>query len=356
MKLENSNKSSLIQDPSRTEEFWRKELKGFTSPTPLAVDCQTRYLIDQEIDRGKEANQLSKVLASALRSLAQQHQLSLEVLLHGAWVLLLSRYSRETDVLYGALRIYRSTTQEGDKSSSEKFSNILPIRAAVSSESPILTWLKERQAQITAVEEYAQLSLAEIQHLSELTESLPLFESVFILEEDFPISSPQSAPRGGKQRGLLFPDLSSYPLTVRASVDSKIRLEITYDRHRFDMATIIRMLGHFQTVLESILANPTALIGHLSILTNMERHQLLVEWNDTDVEDPDLDQCLHQLFEKQVEKTPDSVALVYEERELTFFQLNARANRVAHYLKKQGVGPEVLVGIYVERSIVFTII
>jgi len=202
MKLENSNKSSLIQDPSRTEEFWRKELKGFTSPTPLAVDCQTRYLIDQEIDRGKEANQLSKVLASALRSLAQQHQLSLEVLLHGAWVLLLSRYSRETDVLYGALRIYRSTTQEGDKSSSEKFSNILPIRAAVSSESPILTWLKERQAQITALEEYAQLSLAEIQHLSELTESLPLFESVFILEEDFPISSPQSAPRGGKQRGL----------------------------------------------------------------------------------------------------------------------------------------------------------
>ena len=97
------------------------------------------------------------------------------------------------------------------------------------------------------------------------------------------------------------------------------------------------------------MANPEARISELPLLTEAERHQLLVEWNDTKTDYP-RDVCVHQLFEAQVERTPDAVAVVFEGQELSYRELNARANQLAHYLRKRGVGPEVLVGICMERS------
>jgi amino acid adenylation domain-containing protein/non-ribosomal peptide synthase protein (TIGR01720 family) len=110
------------------------------------------------------------------------------------------------------------------------------------------------------------------------------------------------------------------------------------------------MSRHFQTLLEAIAANPQQPVAELPLLTKAERDQLLVEWNDTQVDYPK-DKCLHQLFEEQVEKTPDAVAVVFEDQQLTYREINARANQLAHYLKSLGVKPETLVGICVERSV-----
>ncbi|OBQ13238.1 MAG: non-ribosomal peptide synthetase, partial [Anabaena sp. AL09] len=110
-----------------------------------------------------------------------------------------------------------------------------------------------------------------------------------------------------------------------------------------------RMTGHFLTLLSSIVANPLEQISQLPLLTEVERQQLLIEWNHTQVNYP-VDQCIHQLFESQVERTPDAVAVVFEEQQLTYDELNCRANQLAHYLQSLGVGADVLVGICVERS------
>ena len=110
------------------------------------------------------------------------------------------------------------------------------------------------------------------------------------------------------------------------------------------------MATHFQVLLEGIVSNPDQNLSELPILTQAEQHQLLVEWNDTEADYP-RDQCLHELFEAQVEQTPDVVAVVFEQQQLTYRELNTRANQLAHYLRKQGVGPEVLVGICMERSL-----
>ena len=110
------------------------------------------------------------------------------------------------------------------------------------------------------------------------------------------------------------------------------------------------MAGHFLTLLEGIAANPERRIEELPLLEEKERHQLLVEWNDTRSNYPS-DRCIHQLFEAQVERTPDAIAVVFEDKELTYRELNKRANQVAHYLQKLGVKPEVLVGICTERSL-----
>jgi len=117
----------------------------------------------------------------------------------------------------------------------------------------------------------------------------------------------------------------------------------------FDCTTITRMLGHFQTLLEGIVADPNQRLADLPILTATERQQLLVEWNQTE-KDYSSDRSIHQLFEEQVNKTPDAIAVVYKDEQLTYQELNRRSNKIAHYLQKLGVTPEVLVGICVERS------
>src|SRR3712207_2358451 len=126
--------------------------------------------------------------------------------------------------------------------------------------------------------------------------------------------------------------------------------ELEYNTDLFDAATITRMLGHFQTLLEGIVADPDQHISTLPLLTEAERHQLLVEWNDTQTKYPE-DVCIHQLFEAQVERTPDAVAVVFEDERLSYQQLNEKANQLAHHLQALGVGPEVLVGVCMERSL-----
>ena len=127
-------------------------------------------------------------------------------------------------------------------------------------------------------------------------------------------------------------------------------LNIEYSQDLFETETIKRMGDHFKELIEGILSNPTQDIQTLSLLTNPERHQLLIEWNDTKTDYPE-DKTIHQLFEEQVTKSPNNIAVVYEDQELTYQQLNERANQLAHHLRALGVGPDTLVAIAVERSL-----
>src|SRR3990172_1477733 len=110
------------------------------------------------------------------------------------------------------------------------------------------------------------------------------------------------------------------------------------------------MLKHFETLLEAMVLNPGERLSNLPILTDRESKQVLIDWNATTTEYPKK-RCVHELFEEQVERTPEAVAVVFEDQRLTYRELNRRANQLAHHLQKLGVGPEVLVGICMERSL-----
>ena len=125
---------------------------------------------------------------------------------------------------------------------------------------------------------------------------------------------------------------------------------LAYATDLFEAETAARLVGHYGTLLEGVVAAPDARVSRLQILTAAEREQLLVTWNDTAADYP-RDRCIHQLFEAQAARTPESVALVFEDQSLTYAELNARANQLAHYLITLGVGPEVLVGICMQRSL-----
>ena len=144
---------------------------------------------------------------------------------------------------------------------------------------------------------------------------------------------------------------SKFDLTLFATdCGNEIWLEMEYSTDLFEDARIARMLGHFQTLLESVVANPDEYLSELPLLTLAERRLMLEEWNRTELSYP-RERLLHELIEEQVDRTPDAVAAVFEDRRVTYRQLNTRANRIAHHLRSLGVGPNVLVAVCLERSL-----
>ncbi len=176
----------------------------------------------------------------------------------------------------------------------------------------------------------------------------PLFQVMFVLQNT-PRPLPQPAGLNIERVDVL-PATSPFDLSLYLRErDGKLIGFFEYNTDLFEPSTIERMIGHFETLLEGIVADPEQPISTLPFLTEAERHQLLVEWNDTAADYPK-DSCIHELFEAQVERTPEAIAVQFEGKQLTYRELNSRANQLAHYLQGFGVGPEKLVGICVERS------
>jgi amino acid adenylation domain-containing protein len=338
------------QDSEASQKFWRSTLAGFTAPTPLVVDKLVGNLSQQKDIYDEQNFKLSASLTDALKELVRQNHLTLNTLVQGAWALLLSRYSGESDVVFGATVSGRPPALLGVESMVGLFINTLPVRVQVSPETELLSWLKQLQVSQVEREQYSYSLLVEIQGVSDVPRNLPLFNSIVVFE-NYPVDSSLLEGKGSIEisnvRGF---ERTNYPLTVVVVPDKELFIQISYDTNRFDNDAVSRMLGHLQTLLSGIVANPQGRVCELPMLTEREKQQLLVEWNNTLAEYPQ-DKCIHQLFEEQVIRSPDAVAVVFEGEQLTYRELNARANQLAHYLQSLRVEPETLVGICVERSL-----
>jgi surfactin family lipopeptide synthetase C len=336
------------QDRRPAEKFWRQALQGFTAPTPLAVDRPA-----DSVDEGPSVEQEISVRAgttAALQSLGERHLLTLNTFLQGAWALMLSRYSGEEDVVFGTTRACRRSTVEGADAIVGLVMNAVPVRTRVLPDASLCAWLKGfRLAQIPVLR-YEHTPLVDVQRWSEVPPGTSLFESVL----NFADYSLNATLRGlGSQwekSTLQVREKTNFALTVYASADPELSLKIAYDPRRFDDDTVRRMLGHVKTLLEAMAVNLDQRVRDLPLLTDAEQHRLLVTWNETSVDYP-RNTCIHQLFEAQTARTPNQGAICFEDQWLTYRQLNARANQVAHYLTKAGVRPGVKVGICMERSL-----
>ncbi|MBW4636661.1 MAG: amino acid adenylation domain-containing protein [Gloeocapsa sp. UFS-A4-WI-NPMV-4B04] len=351
------------QNLSQAEAFWREKLKNFTAPTQLWVDQNPGQLPNQEASYEQQKTKLSVATTTALKSLAQQQHLTPNILIQGAWALLLSCYSSELDIVFGAAVSGRPYSLINVESMVGNFINTLPVRVQVNSEEFLLPWLKQIQAQQLESQQYEYSPLVEVQGWSEVPRGVPLFETLLVFE-NYPLDlSLQGQIENLQIRSVDGFQKTNYPLELTVEVGAEFSFSMAYSCHRFDTATVTRMLGHLQNVLESIVANPHQRLEELSLLTVDQRYQLLMEWSEgreqgaggneefIRTHDLRLDLSIHELFEAQVERTPDAVAVVFEDQQLTYHELNARANQLAHYLQSVGVKPEVLVGLCVERSL-----
>jgi amino acid adenylation domain-containing protein/non-ribosomal peptide synthase protein (TIGR01720 family) len=338
------------QDQLSEEKFWRAALKGFSSPTPLVVERPSRGPKELEEDYFDQRFSLSSTTTQALQSLARKHQLTLNTIVQGCYALLMSRYSGENDVVFGATVAGRPPTLAGVESMIGIFINTLPVRVRIAPEDRLLPWLKRLQERQAEAQQYEYSPLVQVQGWSDVPRGQPLFESI-LLFENFPVDDSlkqQQASLNLKDVRSL--DKANYSLAVGASPGQQLRFRFSYDRRRFEDETITRMFGHLQTLLEGVVADPEQRVADLPLLTPAEQEQVLVEWNQTAAPYP-AHLCLHHLFEAQVLRTPQAVALHFAEAQLSYAELNGRANQLAHFLRQQGVGPEALVGICMERSV-----
>ena len=339
------------QNLSDADSFWRRILKGFTAPTPLIVDHPRQPTSgNQPLTNQEQELCLSRATTQGLQALGQQHNLTLSTLLQAAWAILLSRYSGESDVLFGVTVSGRPASLSGVKNMVGLFINTLPLRVSIPESVLILPWLKQLQQNQAQLQDYAYSSLADVQRMSDVPPSVSLFESLLVFE-NYPIDNLSQE----KNQFLSVSEVenfeeTNYPLTVVAIPKPELLIKFSYDISRFTKDTVIRMAGHLQTLLEAIIANPQQQVSQLPLLTAEEQNQLLIEWNNTQI-NYHKDRCLHQLFEEQVERNSEAIAVIFDDQKLTYQELNNRANQLAHCLQEKGVKPDVLVGIFIERSL-----
>ncbi|MGH3787787.1 MAG: amino acid adenylation domain-containing protein, partial [Pseudonocardiaceae bacterium] len=339
------------QDEGHAKRHWQAVLSGLDAPTPLPYDRPPR-----EAHRSESTDSVTLQLdtqdSTQLHHMAKHSGLTMNTIVQGVWALLLSRYSGQRDVVFGTTVSGRPAELAGVESIIGMFINTVPTRARIRGDQDVLSWLRELQTTQIDSRRYDSISLAQLQHWSDLLPGTNLFNSIVVFE-NYPIDSESVIHAGLQVTELRSREPTNFPLTLQASLGDQLGLRLAYDPNLFDATTVERMTQHLLVLLGGILSDPEQPVARLPLLTDAERHQLLVEWNDTERQLPEV--TLVVLFEAQVAKTPESVAVVCGSQELSYRELNVRVNRLAHRLITVGVGPEQPVGVLMERSVDFVV-
>jgi glutamate-1-semialdehyde-2,1-aminomutase len=329
------------------QSYWLEQLYDPIPVLELPTDRPRRAT--KTFRASRKTIRLETNLSNDLRKISREQGCTLFMTMLSAYKTLLHRLTGQANILIGIPTAGRSLA--GSKELIGYCTHLLPIRSQFVDNSSFLEYLQTLRGVLLDAYEHQDYPFANLLDLlSEQRKNnhVPLITATFNLEPS--LATPEMP---GLDTSLYAGPIgfADYDLSLNViEVGTELVLSCNYSTDLFDGATISRMLGHFQTLLSAIVENPQQAVSELPLLTPTERQQLLFEWNDTQADYPQ-DKCIHQLFEEQVATTPDAIAVVFEQQELTYQQLNQRANQLAHHLQTLGVKPEVLVGICVERSL-----
>lgn len=326
--------------------FWKKQLAGAPSILELPTDRPRPSV--QDLREGVHIRVLSKELLERLHNLSRQQGTTLFMTLLAAYEVLLHRYSGQEDIVIGSPVAGRNNPSvEGLIGC---FINMVVFRNQITGEQTFSELLsKAREVALAAQDNQDapfERLVEELEHGRDMSRA-PIFQVVFALENLLPkphFSGLEVHVREEETR-TAFHDLS---LFVAERPDG-LRVRFEYRTDLFDATTIERVAGHFENLLDAISAHPSQQIASLPMLSEADYNQLLYGWNQ--FREFPVNVCIHQLFEAQVGRVPQNVALVFEGQSMTYAELNARSNQLARYLNRMGVGPDVLVGLCVERSL-----
>ncbi|AOX00477.1 hypothetical protein BJP34_14345 [Moorena producens PAL-8-15-08-1] len=329
--------------------YWRQKLAGVSPVSPLPKDRPRPEV--QSFQGGAEKFQLNQNLTQKLTQLSQESGATLFMTLLSAFFVLLYRYSGESDLVVGSAIANRNRVEI--ESLIGMFANVLALRSQFSDDSnftDLLTQVKQ-----TTQEAYKHQDLPFEKLVEELLPERnlshnPLVQVVFNLVN---VASMNSWDLPGLRVTQREEDISTARMDLEVHLwEAKSGLEgyLIYNTDLFDRETIPGMMEHFPTLLKAIVANPQQKISKLPLITATEQQKLLYEWHNTKKDYP-ADKCIHQLFESVVEKSPDAVALVFEDQQLTYFQLNQKANQLAYHLLSLGITPEIPIGIYIDPTV-----
>ena len=331
------------------KDFWLEFLKGFENPTRLDLAPPRSQASEDSSGRGHNDCLLSREDTGALRAFAARHNVTLGTLIQVSWAVLLSRYSGQDDVLFGATRACRHSSVDGAESIVGLLINTVPMRVQLPPDLPVLQCLKNVRADWVAMRAYEHTPLRDIQAWSGFGPERPLFENILAIEDHIPGEKLQSLGGDWQRREFELFERSDYPLIGRAYAGSRLSLRVAYGHGTLDDDAAARMLGHWRAVLMGLMTHAEGRVVDLPLLTDAERALTHARWNNTQRQ-LSAPSCLHELFETQAARTPAAAALRLEAETVAYDDLNARANRLARYLQAIGVRPETLVAICMARS------
>ena len=327
-------------------EFWKRAFAHWHTPTPLVAT------VPPENSAARKAAYYSTVIAESaadnLRAFAERIGVPFGILFHAGWALLLHRYSGEDDVVFGIVKGCIEREGEG----SEPGVHIVPSRVIFKSPMHVRQWLRGLADQVKETAPFEFISLDQIRVAANVPPSTAMFESVLSVGHDTfdPLSIASAQPYADQSR----PGADIYPLVAAVSLAREISLRFAYSPERFSEAAIQLLAGHWTKLLTELSEGTDELVGAVKMVTAGEREQLIRGWNATEAEWPST-QCVHQLFEEQVECTPDAVAVQFGVQQLSYRELNYRANELAHLLRSRGIGPDSVVGVCLERSLLMAV-
>jgi amino acid adenylation domain-containing protein len=349
LSAESALRDRLAQLPFQSSlAYWEQQL---SNPPGLLALLTDRPRLAQPNFQGKSRSfEFDRELSTALNLLSQHQNVSLSTTLLAAFKILLYRYTGAADIIVGTPIVNQIDLELGGQNDGEIFVNAVAVRSDVTGNPQFATFRQQVQQLVDFAQSHQLVPI-------ELIEGLQL-QVTFIFEENVPFDRIEPArltaipwviPQHGRSGTGSDPfrfDLTLYLKPTNQGLEGRW----VYNTDLFDAETIDRLNGHFYNLLGGIIANPQQSIDRLPLLTDLEREQLLGDWNQQP-QAADSDQSIHHLFEQQVTRHPDRIALGFEDQKLTYRELNDRANQLAHYLQSVGVEPNLLVGICVERSI-----
>ncbi|MGW5701159.1 non-ribosomal peptide synthase/polyketide synthase [Amycolatopsis japonica] len=326
------------------ERFWRRTLSGIDGPTPVPGDrapaagqiaCSSEWL----------PVRLDEAATSGLDEFVKRHGLTHNAVLQGAWALLLSAYNGHDDVVFGSTVSGRPPEVPGVDAIIGIFINTLPVRVGIDRGARVAEWLADLQAGQAEARRHGHLPLALVQGWAELPGGVNLCESLVVFE-NYPITGAE-AGHGLTVRDLSARETTNFPLTVVASPGRELNVDLGYDPALFDEETVSRLAGHLLTLLRELTVDGARAITDVPMLTP-EDELLLAEWTETGPAAPA--RSLPDLFAEQVRTRPDAVAAVLDGEQVTYAELNRRANRLANRLIGLGLRPEEPVGLATSRA------
>ncbi|MCA6219090.1 non-ribosomal peptide synthetase, partial [Photorhabdus antumapuensis] len=329
-------------------DYWRRTLAD--APVLLELPTDRPRPSQQSFTGGRVAVHVDATLVQALKHLGQQHGTTLFMTVLTAWAALLSRLSGQDDVVIGIPSVNRHRWEIEPLIGF--FVNTLALRIDLSGMPDVVTLLRRVRQTTLEAQDHQDLpfeQVVEIVQPSRRPEHTPLLQVMFAWQENETEEwqLPELAVTPFEQ-GY---DIAKFDLQLELTEKAgEIVGELNYSSALFDHETIERQVGYLQAILRAMVNQPQQPVTAIDILSSAERELLLENWNVTEESYP-TQVCVHQLFEQQAEKTPDAIAVVYEDQTLSYAELNARANRLAHQLIALGVAPDQRVAICVTRSL-----
>ncbi|HEY4457772.1 MAG TPA: amino acid adenylation domain-containing protein [Pseudonocardiaceae bacterium] len=327
------------QDNEQAATFWHDQLTGHTTPPPLA----------HSRDHATDTDQIGEIVLRApqsLRDRARAEGLTLNSVVHGLWGLLLARYGEAHDVVFGSTFSGRPPQLSEVDATVGLFINTLPVHLRVEPDAGLGEWLREVQWRLLDLQNYQHCAIADIRAWSGAASGQNLFDTI-VIGQNQPSPEADDPATGLHVTSHDTVTNTGYPLVVLVEErGDQVELLLRYQEARFDNAAVRRIAGHLDAALTAFATNPAQLVGDVPLVTADE----LAQWPIFGATIPAPDTTIHALVEATAHRVPDAVAVLGPDTQLTFAELNANANRLAHHLRDRGVGPETLVGVCAHRT------